>query len=130
MVLSLPSPMKITEIAFTCIPVRSLGVSRAFYEGVLGLKAGQAWVEGDQGFVEYEIGAHTLAIGCGAHMPPPSAEGTGVALEVADFAGAVAELKKANATFTMEPMEGSLCHLAIFKDPDGNLLTLHKRKAG
>ena len=121
--------MKLTEISFTCIPVTSLAVSRPFYEGVLGLKTGQAWVEGDQGFVEYYLGEHTLAIGCGAHMPPPSSSGTGVALEVEDFPSAVAELKAANATFLMEPMETSVCHMAIFKDPDGNSITLHKRKA-
>jgi predicted enzyme related to lactoylglutathione lyase len=122
--------MKITEIAFTIVPVRSLKVSRAFYEGVLGLVATNAWVEGDQGMVEYDIGAGTLAIGAGAPMMAPSPVGLGVALEVDDFDKAIAELKAANATFSLDRHETSVCFMAVVDDPDGNKLTFHRRKSG
>ena len=121
--------MKIAEIAFTLIPVTSLKVSRAFYEGVLGLVATNAWVDGDSGMVEYDIGAGTLAIGAGAEMFKPSPIGATVALEVTDFDGAIAELKQANATFASEKHETSVCFMATVEDPDANKLIIHQRKA-
>ena len=54
-----------TEIAFTIIPVSSIGKGRQFYEGVLGLKTTSVFEKGDMGFIEYDIGAGTLAIGVG-----------------------------------------------------------------
>ena len=120
--------MKIVDIAFTVLPVTSLSRSRQFYEKVLGLKATQVFEKGDMGFVEYDIGAGTLAIGCGAPLFKPSKDGGAIALEIDDFAEAVATLKASGCAFSMEPNETPVCHMAVLTDPDGNFLMLHKRK--
>lgn len=116
------------EIAFTVLPVSSLSKARDFYEGVLGLKATSVFEKSDMGFIEYDIGAGTLAIGCGAPLFKPSADGGAVALEVADFDAAIADLKRKDCAFAMEPQATPVCRMAVVKDPDGNFLMIHKRK--
>lgn len=123
--------MKIKEIAFVCYAVTDLKRSREFYEGVLGLTPGNVWEAEDKktGFVEYEMGEHTLAIGCGSDNFTPSTTGATAALEVEDFEEAIKELKAANVKFTMESHESPVCWMSLFEDPDGNKIMLHKRKA-
>lgn len=116
------------EIAFTVLPVSSLAKGRAFYEGVLGLKATSVFEKGDMGFIEYDIGSGIMAIGCGAPLFKPSNDGGAIALEVADFAAAIASLKEKSCAFAMEAQETPVCHMAVVKDPDGNFLMIHKRK--
>lgn len=127
-----PSLMKITELAFTGTPVTDMKRAKAFYEGVLGLKKARGFgqSEGDEQWVEYDIGAGCLAIITGAaDQWPPRAAGTAAALEVEDFEGAVAELKKANVKFIWDPRESPGCWMTVVTDPDGNWVVLHKRKA-
>jgi predicted enzyme related to lactoylglutathione lyase len=119
--------MKIKEFAFVAYPVTDLARARQFYEGALGLTpslgpASDFWVE-------YEVGPHTLGIGCHEAFKP-SSDGPSLALEVEDFTKAVEELEGHGVTFHMGPMETPVCWMAMFKDPDGNVLTLHKRKEG
>lgn len=120
--------MKAIDIAFTVLPVTDLQVARAFYEQTLGLSAASVYEKDGMGMVEYEIGTGTLAIGAGAPFFKPAVDGGAVALEVEDFAAAVAKLKAAEVSFLMDGYETPVCHMAIFKDPDGNFLMLHKRK--
>ena len=121
--------MKITEIAFTVLPVSSLKKAREFYEGVMGLKASHVFEQGDLGMVEYDIGAGTLAIGCGAPLFKPSKDGGAVALEVEDFDAAVTSLKKNGCAFALEAHETPVCRKAVVTDADGNFLMIHKRKS-
>ena len=120
--------MKILEIAFTVLPVTSLSKARHFYEKVIGLNATQVFEKGDMGFVEYDIGHGTLAIGCGAPLFKPSKDGGAIALEVDDFPSAIASLRSSGCPFAMEPSETPVCHMAVIADPDGNFLMIHKRK--
>jgi predicted enzyme related to lactoylglutathione lyase len=120
--------MKVTEIAFTVLPVTSLQKARQFYEGVVGLTPTHVFTKGDMGMVEYDIGPGTLAIGCGAPLFKPSKDGGAVALEVDDFDVAVAGLKDAKCPFALEPHETPVCRMAVVTDPDGNFLMIHKRK--
>jgi predicted enzyme related to lactoylglutathione lyase len=53
-----------------------------------------------------------------------------MAFEMADFPAAIAELKAAGVKFLMDPFETAVCHMALITDPDGNKLTIHKRKPG
>ena len=121
--------MKVKDIAFTLVPVTSLKASRAFYEEVLGLKATSVYVKDEMGMIEYDVGSATLAIGAGAPFFKPSKEGGAVAFEVEDFKAAISRLKESNAVFVMEGYETPVCHMAIFRDPDGNLLMVHQKKA-
>jgi predicted enzyme related to lactoylglutathione lyase len=121
--------MKVVEIAFSVYPVTDLKRARAFYEGTLGLKAATAYEGNGTGWVEYEIGAGVLAIGAGSEQFKPSAHGGSVALEVEDFEVAARELKEHGSQFVIEPMEFPGCRMAAVLDPDGNTITIHKRKA-
>jgi predicted enzyme related to lactoylglutathione lyase len=53
-----------------------------------------------------------------------------VALEVEDFDAAVPSLREHNVPIIIGPMEMATCHMATMRDPDGNKLTLHRRKIG
>lgn len=112
--------IQVTEFAFTGYPVTNLRRARAFYEGVLGLTKSTAWLEGeDKGWVEYDVGGHTLAITNDSAQWKPSSDGPAIALEVADFDAAVAVLKDAGTPFVVEPYQSPVCRLAVVKDPDG-----------
>lgn len=117
------------EIAFTVLPVTHLPNSRAFYEGVLGLKPSHVFEKGTMGFIEYDIGGATLAIGCGAPLFKPSKDGGAIALEVRDFGAAIEALRKAACTFVQEPGETPVCRMATITDPDGNFIMIHQRKS-
>lgn len=68
--------MKVTDIAFTSYPVTDLKKDPQFYEELLGLKQARFFGKEDTGFVEYDIGSGTLAIGnMAAPYWKPSAEG-------------------------------------------------------
>ena len=119
--------MKITEIAFTGIPVTDIARARAFYESILGLKptmesAGGMWIE-------YDIGAATLGIGCYGDTWQPSPQGTCVALEVDDVDASITHLRSKGVTIFMEPMDSPVCRFAMICDPDGNKIIIHKRHA-
>jgi predicted enzyme related to lactoylglutathione lyase len=118
--------MKVKEIGFVAIPVSDVARARRFYENVLGLKTSGEFLDGR--WVEYAIGNDTLAIANVGPQWTPSDQGTSAALEMEDFDAAIAELKKANVPFAVEPFETPVCHMAVIQDPDGNKLTIHKLK--
>tara|TARA_R110000850_G_scaffold60338_7_gene138590 strand:+ start:882 stop:1205 length:324 start_codon:yes stop_codon:yes gene_type:complete len=101
--------------------------ARLFYEGVLGLTVTMDHKMDGGHWVEYDIGAGTLAIGVAPGMEP-SREGCCVALEVDDFDKATSELEAANIEFNFGPIETPVCHMAFVRDPDGNSIGIHKRK--
>jgi predicted enzyme related to lactoylglutathione lyase len=120
--------MKITDIAFTIVPVTDLARSREFYEHLLGLKPSHVLDANDMGMVEYDVGGKTLALGSGKTIFKPTKDGGAVALEVADFSAAVAELKDAGCQFAVPPRETPESWMAVVSDPDGNYLIIQKRK--
>lgn len=122
--------MNVIGIAFTSYPVTDLTRARQFYEGVLGLTEARFFGKENTGFVEYDIGPGTLGIGNGAPDWKPSAGGGSVALEVDDFDAAIARLKAHGCAFRLEPLETPVCHMAVVSDPDGNSVTIHRRKTG
>lgn len=121
--------MSIVEIAFTGYPVTDLKRASQFYSETLGLKESRRWGDEDEAWVEYDIGPGTLCITNMASEWKPSADGGGVGLEVDDFEATIAHLKQSGVKFRVEPMESPVCHLAVISDPDGNSITIHKRKA-
>jgi predicted enzyme related to lactoylglutathione lyase len=121
--------MKINEIAFVAYAVTDIPKARAFYEGALGLKPNSEYDgSGSPNWVEYDLGAGTLGIGCAPGIWEPSSKGASAALEVADFEEALATLKSKNIPIVMGPHEFPSCRMVVISDPDGNRLTLHKRK--
>ena len=113
------------EVAFIAIAVTDKERSRKFYQETLELKPATTAMDG--AWVEYELGATTIGVGCHPAWKP-SHEGTTVAFEVADIQDVVQKLKSRGVTFDMEPMETPVCWMAQFRDPDGNKLVVHQRK--
>lgn len=118
--------MKVKKIGFVAIPVTDLKRARAFYESVLGLSPAEEMAGGK--WIEYGVGADTLAIANLETGWLPSEQGTGAALEVEDFDEAIAKLRASHVKFAYEPFESPCCHMAIVQDPDGNKLMIHKLK--
>ena len=123
----LQSMIRYKEIGFVAYPVTDIPRARKFYEGTLGLKPNAPLKSETQQWIEYDIGPNTLGIGCSDQWKP-SKDGPSVALEVEDFGAAVEALKKHHIEFIIGPMETPVCHMATFRDPDGNKLTIHRRK--
>ena len=118
--------IKVNEASFFGYPSTDLARSRAFYEGVLGLKVS---LESDKvPWLEFDLGNTTLGLGNYGDAWKPSADGALLALEVDDFENALAELKAKNIPFSMDTMETPVCHFAIVRDPDNNAVMIHKRK--
>ena len=119
--------IQVTAVAFTGYPVTDMTRARAFYEGLLQLKPTATWENDGRYWIEYDIGPATLAI---SNMWPswrPATDGPVVALEVAYFDAAIADLRLGGVKFTLEPLDSGSCHLAIVGDPDGNSVLIHHR---
>jgi predicted enzyme related to lactoylglutathione lyase len=120
--------MKVVDIAFCVYPIKSIKKSREFYEGVLGLKASKLWVQNDaSGFIEYDIGTATLAIGAGSDNFKLGEGGATAALEVDDFEAFTKNLKDKKCFFLTEPAKTPVCQMAVILDPDNNKIIIHKR---
>ena len=115
----------------TMLPVKDMDRARAFYEGSLGLKPGGFRPDGK--FV-YEVGGSTLAL-----FPKPEgtkADHTAISFKVADIAGTIDELKRAQVVFEDYDFPGfkTVNHVCVlgaekaawFKDPEGNYLCIHE----
>ena len=118
--------IQVKELAFVFYPVTDVARARKFYEGLLGLKTGlQVEFGPGQWWIEYDIAGQALAISNAMPGKPASS----VALEVADLDAALSAVKDAGFEITNDVMEFPPCRMFIVKDPDGNELTLHQRKA-
>jgi predicted enzyme related to lactoylglutathione lyase len=121
--------MKIIDVAFFAYAVSDMKTARAFYEGVLGFTPNSEFdVSDDAHWVEYDIGTATLGIGCAPGMFDPSPKGASAALEVDDFDAAVEAMKAKQVPVVMGPHDFPTCRMIVIADPDGNRITLHKRK--
>jgi len=52
-----------------------------------------------------------------------------VALHVDDVAAARSALEQRGISFHGDTLDTGVCHMALFADPDGNALMLHRRYA-
>ena len=115
----------INKVAFVAIPVSDKERARQFYQETLELKPTLSQMDG--AWVEYDLGATTIGVGCHPAWKP-SRDGTTVAFEVADIDAAVTKLKERGVAFDIDKTETPVCWMAQFRDPDGNKLVIHKRK--
>ena len=120
--------MKITGVDFITVPTRDFERASEFYGTVLGLPRSARW--GSMPAAEYETGTLTIAVmqsdAFGVEFQP---HGHPIALHVDDVAAARAELEARGVDFPAETMDSGVCHMAHFRDPDGNALMLHHRYA-
>ena len=122
----------VTGVDFVGIPTNDIETAREFYEHVLGLERSSVWQRAGEAAVgaEFETGTVTIAlINCPGLNIPFHANPAPLALQVDDVAAARAELESRGVTFVAEDIDSGVCHMANFKDPDGNALMLHNRYA-
>jgi catechol 2,3-dioxygenase-like lactoylglutathione lyase family enzyme len=112
---------------FVSVPVTDMERAKRFYGETLGLPEIE---HPEQGFPEYQLGENVSLyllqmekIGS-AFTAPHTAS---IALRVPDVAAAQQELEAKGVEFGGEPYDTGVCHMAVFKDPDGNTLMLHRR---
>lgn len=119
--------IQVKELAFVFYPVTDVARARKFYQGLLGLKTGLEVEFGPgQWWIEYDIAGQALAI---SNAMPGGKTASALALEVASLDAALAAVKAAGVTIANDVMEFPPCRMFIVKDPDGNEITLHQRKA-
>jgi len=118
--------MNITGVDFITVPTQDYEKADAFYGDVLGLERSIRWGQMPAG--EFETGSLTIAVmqsdAFGIEFKPHSHP---IALHVDDVAAARAELEAAGVRFAADTMDSGVCHMAHFRDPDGNVLMLHSR---
>ena len=119
--------MIVERTDFVSVPVTDMERAKAFYGETLGLVK-----ESDTGFPEYRLGENMTvyllnmeAIGS-SFTAPHTAH---VALRVPDVAEARKELEQKGVAFDGDILDTGVCHMAFFRDPDGNALMLHRRYA-
>jgi catechol 2,3-dioxygenase-like lactoylglutathione lyase family enzyme len=120
--------MSVERTDFVGIPTRDLERAEHFYEQVLGLRRNPNHTSG---WPEFETGNLTLLLTDVAKTGQEFRPNLGaVALRVPDVAAEMERLRGQGVEFEVEePYETEVCHMAFFKDPDGNALLLHRRFA-
>jgi catechol 2,3-dioxygenase-like lactoylglutathione lyase family enzyme len=115
--------MQVEQVDFVSVPTRDLARAVAWYRDVLGLPESE--------FSEGEVEAPNVTFGFWS----PEADGeafvpntAGVALRVPDVQAAVDEVRAAGAE-VIGIEDTGVCHMGFVKDPDGNVLILHRRYA-
>lgn len=140
--------MQIEGIDYFVFEVSDLERAIEFYRDILSLN--HLGTAPERGWAEFAIGANILALRSAAsaefyrdkfnsdqgyiledgawnernRSPHP---GPSLALRVADVQQAVAELRANNVSVVQQPFDSDVCHVAVFHDPDGNAIFLHRR---
>ena len=120
--------MDITGVDFITVPTRDFEKASEFYGSMLGLERSKQW--GQMPAREFETGSLTIAVmqsdGFGIEFQPHTHP---IALHVPDVEAARAELESKGIEFAADTLDSGVCHMAFFRDPDGNALMLHHRYA-
>jgi predicted enzyme related to lactoylglutathione lyase len=115
----------ITKVDTVGIPSQDSRRAIQFYVETLGLRQDEnAWNEfwvGHTCFAIWEPGRFGMEF-------QPTTNGIAL-LHVDDVAAARQELEARGVEFVGETLDTGVCHMATFKDPDGNELVLHRRYA-
>jgi predicted enzyme related to lactoylglutathione lyase len=122
------SPTTVTGVDFVTVFVKDYPAALNFYSETLGLEHSVDYEKIPAG--EFETGSLTLQIMDAAAIGQEFApSGHPIALHVDDVAAARADLESQGVEFFGETIDSGVCHMAIFKDPDGNALMFHNRYA-
>jgi len=120
--------MNVTGVDFICVPTQDFEKADEFYGDVLGLERSKQW--GNMPAREFETGSLTIAV-----MEPDAfgqkfaLHANPIALQVDDVEAARSELEGKGVKFAGDTIDSGVCHMAIFRDLDGNALMLHHRYA-
>jgi catechol 2,3-dioxygenase-like lactoylglutathione lyase family enzyme len=115
--------MQVEQVDFVSVPTRDPVRAAAWYRDVLGLSPS------DTDEREVETPNVTLSFwDPQADGEPFVANTAGIALRVADVTDAVEEARAGGAE-VIGVEDTGVCHMGFVKDPDGNVLILHRRYA-
>jgi catechol 2,3-dioxygenase-like lactoylglutathione lyase family enzyme len=118
--------MDVERVDFVSLLTEDIPRAKRFYAEVLGLEI-ETEAEND---MEFRAGQVTLDIFDPASIGQPFAPSpAGLALRVPDVAAARADLEAKGVQFDGETVDTGVCHMGFVKDPDGNVLILHRRYA-
>jgi catechol 2,3-dioxygenase-like lactoylglutathione lyase family enzyme len=116
----------VERVDFLSLLTQDIARAKRFYAQTLGLEIEN---EGEDA-MEFRAGQVTLHIFDPASIGQAFAPSTAaLALRVPDVAAARAELEAKGVEFDGETRDSGVCHMAFFRDPDGNELMLHRRYA-
>jgi catechol 2,3-dioxygenase-like lactoylglutathione lyase family enzyme len=113
---------------FVSVPVTDLERSIAFYGETLGLPRASE----TDGWPEFQLGENVSLYlidptNIGREFTGPHS--ASIALRVTDVGAARQALEAKGVEFVGETFDTGVCHMALFHDPDGNALMLHRRYA-
>ena len=119
--------MIVERTDFISVPVTDMERATAFYRDTLGLPQ-----VSEAGFPEFQLGENVSVYllqmeNVGSSFTAPHT--AHVALRVPDVAETRSELESRGVSFEGEILDTGVCHMAFFKDPDGNQFMLHRRYA-
>jgi catechol 2,3-dioxygenase-like lactoylglutathione lyase family enzyme len=118
--------MQVEKVDFVSVLTRDIARAKQFYGETLGLPTES---EGESD-LEFTLGQVTLDVFDPASVGQEFAlSPAGIAIRVPDVAAARAELEAKGVEFDGEIVHTSVCDMTFFKDPDGNVLILHRRFA-
>ena len=115
--------MVVEQVDFVSVATRDVERAVGWYHDVLGLPVSE--------FTEGEVETPNVTLSFWnpeSHGEPFVANESGVALRVADVASAVEEARVGGAEVIGIDDTG-VCHMGFVRDPDGNVLILHRRYA-
>jgi catechol 2,3-dioxygenase-like lactoylglutathione lyase family enzyme len=113
--------MKVEQVDFVSVPTRDSARAVAWYRDVLGLPLSQ--------YTDAEV--ETPNVTFSFWNPEEQGESfvpneNGIALRVEDVEAAVEEVRGHGAE-VIGIEDSGVCHMGFVKDPDGNVLILHRR---
>ena len=113
--------MQVEQVDFVSVPTRDIAFAVAWYRDVLGLPVSE--------YTPGEVETPNLTLSF--WNPEEQGEAfvpneNGIALRVPDVAAAVDEARTAGAD-VIGIQDSGVCHMGFVKDPDGNVLILHRR---
>ena len=116
------------RVDFVAVPVRDKERAVRFYGETLGLTKNPNTPET---WHEFEVGNVTLAIVSPEEIGVPFSPLPfgAIAIRVPDVDAAKQKLEEAGVEFRGETFDSGVCNGAIFTDPDGNGLMIHRRYA-
>jgi catechol 2,3-dioxygenase-like lactoylglutathione lyase family enzyme len=115
--------MQVEQVDFVSVPTRDVERAVAWYRDALGLPVSDVTPG------EVETPNVTLSFWNPERDGEPfQANAAGIALRVADVASAVEEARAAGAD-VIGIEDTGVCQMGFVKDPDGNVLILHRRYA-
>jgi predicted enzyme related to lactoylglutathione lyase len=122
------SSTSVTGVDFVTVFVKDYPAALKFYSETLGLEHSVDYGKIPAG--EFETGNLTLQVMDAASVGREfSPNGHPIALHVEDVEAARAKLEAAGVEFLADTMDSGVCHMALFNDPDGNVLMFHNRYA-